>query len=244
MDDFNNKTDENSQKVKLRLRLKSGEEFEAEGSLTFVLAQKEEFLKIITKTNIKPHIMAESIVPDQNTSLTTNNTNNAINGQNNQNNNFIDTSITHKINTFPNTNPIKPIEITPLRTPAIIKQNTQNNDSIKVIDQQLWGKIAYIDGQDVVLRRKSRLLAPSNAALIILAVAKMLANIQKMTALELSKLMLLSGYLGAGDRLDRILTQDVKVGNLLFEGSKRNREYIITEQGIAKAYTSAENFLI
>ena len=66
-DYFQNKNGQNesqeitkNQKVKLRLRLKSGEEFEAEGSLSFVLAQKNEFLN-----QNAPHLNKTHTLPQQ-----------------------------------------------------------------------------------------------------------------------------------------------------------------------------------
>ncbi len=253
-DNFENKNGQNlnqenaqNQKVKLRLRLKSGEEFEAEGALLFVLAQKNEFLAQTGNIRAKrPQQVGQPVIVPE---------------------------VAEKANTTPFIDEITPIQNAPetpqnqatatrvtadeyrLRIPAIqrrqieadAKQNSaaaEPQNRAWQIDEKIWSKIAYLDGTDLVLRRKIKDLKPGIAALITLAAAKMLAGITKMTALELSKSLRLSGYLKGGERLDRILTAEIKAGTLFFEGSKRNREYMISQTGTAKAYTSAEHFLL
>ena len=278
-------TNQQNQKVKLRLRLKSGEEFEAEGALSFVLAQKNEFL---TNTNptFKPKTAPiPAYLPENNTlpqqqaensdipEISANNTtpDSAQNPQNFQNTMPIQQPETTEYTTQ---RLVKPEEYN-LHIPAIRRRKTQNpqqemlplgdNNSATTatdnftantsaitqqpleskwqIDEKIWSKIAYLDGTDIVLRRKIKDLKPNLAALIILAAAKMLAGITKMSALELSKSLRLSGYMKGGERLDRIIAPEIKAGTLFFEGSKRNRWYIISHTGTAKAYTAAEHFL-
>ena len=274
-DNFFNKTNQEfgtnggqNQKVKLRLRLKSGEEFEAEGSLEFVLAQKEEFLN---KTGNRTAPYSTQITPSEQTTAPYTQPR------------PIDE--TAPAPTFTNTNPITaepaPTETRPeppaltshiitaeerlkeynKRVPAIRWKRNQTEQKTNrkrgeitaaaepaktpyQIDDKIWVKVAYIDGSNVVLRRKIKDLKPNLAALITLAAAKILLGITKMPALELSKSMRLSGYLKGDDRLDRILAPEIKTGTLFFEGSKRNREYMISNTGTAKAYTAAERFFI
>ncbi len=236
-----------NQKVKLRLRLKSGEEFEAEGDLPFVLEQKNEFLAQTGNIRAKrPQQVSQPVIVPE---------------------------ITENSNTTPFTEEITPSQTAPethlnyatasrvtadeyrLRIPAIQRRQMESNskqnptaaeapNSVWQIDEKIWSKIAYLDGTDIVLRRKIKDLKPGIAALITLAAAKMLAGIMKMSALELSKSLKMSGYLKPTDRLDRILAAEIKAGTLFFEGSKRNREYMISQTGTAKAYTSAEHFLL
>ena len=272
-DYFENKNGQNSdrenaknQKVKLRLRLKSGEEFEAEGSLPFVLEQKDEFLTQnapYLKTR-QPVIRTKKIEPapdfaPQNEVLP-------------QPSNEFTPQPKPDFTPEPESQQVAPAQpeptiVTPdtynLHIPAIRRRqmeaerqipasitatagtNPSTNDGQNwQIDEKIWLKVAYLDGTDIVLRRKIKDLKPGIAALITLAAAKMLAGITKMTALELSKSLRMSGYLKGGERLDRILTAEIKAGTLFFEGSKRNREYIISQTGTAKAYTSAERFLL
>ena len=277
-DNFDNKSKQNfsaentqNQKVKLRLRLKSGEEFEAEGSLEFVLAKKEDFLN---KTGRRTTQYSTQIIPSI---------------QNPEPNIQPITKIAQKIEDTPPTPtfndeisriekssaselipPQEPIVTSHivtaeerlkdynLRVPAIHwKKNKPEKPSVGggradtnasqtpwQIDERIWVKVAYIDGADIVIRRKIKDLKPNLAALITLAAAKMLAGVTKMTALELSKSMRLSGYLKGDERLDRILAPEIKAGTMFFEGSKRNREYMISNTGTAKAYTAAEHFLL
>ena len=247
----NNTNNAANQKVKLRLRLKSGEEFEAEGSLPFVLAQKDEFLN-----QNAPHLNKTRALPQQpegegentpNTILTT------------KNNSFSAPSNTQLL---PETPRVTPTEYN-LHVPAIRRRQIESERQISAdatdatagttstndgqnwqIDEKIWSKIAYLDGTDILLRRKVRDLKPGIAALITLAAAKMLAGITKMSALELSKSLKMSGYLKPTERLDRIIAPEIKAGTLFFEGSKRRREYMISQTGTAKAYTSAEHFLL
>lgn len=247
-----------NQKVKLRLRLKSGEEFEAEGSLPFVLEQKEQFL-----TQNAPYLKtAQSIIQTKKIESEPN-----FAPQNEvqaQPLNQIPQQNTHNFIPEPKSPQIEPTIVTPteynLHIPAIRRRQMETEKQISAttasnnsstndgqnwqIDERIWLKVAYLDGTDIVLRRKIKDLKPGIAALITLAAAKMLAGITKMTALELSKSLRMSGYLKGGERLDRILTAEIKAGTLFFEGSKRNREYIISQTGTAKAYTSAEHFLL
>ena len=55
---------------KLRLKLKSGEEFEAEGSLEFVKAQKDEFLRLLNQQKANDNNLVNSysinLIPEQN----------------------------------------------------------------------------------------------------------------------------------------------------------------------------------
>jgi hypothetical protein len=110
-------------------------------------------------------------------------------------------------------------------------------------NQEIWNAIAVFNGNTVALRRKPKDIDTGQAALILLGAAKVLRDIPDMTALELSKSLKLSGYLKDGKRLDRALINEIESANLLFQGNKRNRSYIITQKGIAKAFTSIERII-
>ena len=251
-DNFQNKNgqDENqnttqNQKVKLRLRLKSGEEFEAEGSLSFVLTQKEEFLN----KNTPP---AQDGTPYTKTAYTAEISEQNTNTATPQNIQKQNAARQYNLN-IPAIIRRKQEEekavITESRTAPQPIQNTQDftqkeGENTWQIDEKIWSKVAYLDGADIILRRKIKDLKPGIAALITLAAAKMLAGIQKMSALELVKSLKLSGYFKSGDRLDRILLPEIKAGTIFFIGTKRKREYIISQTGTAKAYTSAEHLMI
>lgn len=259
-----------NQKVKLRLRLKSGEEFEAEGSLEFVLAQKAEFL---SKTGSQNAQYSTQITPSEQNQYqhryqeppqpsyaesapkADENTNPAFNNEQPAQNTIqqppaLTSHIVTAEERLKEYNTIVPAirwkRYQTERTRGEIAETAPSTATAKTpyqIDEKIWTKVAYIDGANIVLRRKIKDLKPNLAALITLAAAKMLAGITKMPALELSKSMRLSGYLKGDDRLDRILAPEIKAATLFFEGSKRNREYMISNTGTAKAYTAAEHFL-
>lgn len=121
---------------------------------------------------------------------------------------------------------------------ALTPKGPQN--PVLLPNQEVWDKIALYNGSDIILREKNKNINTAAAALIILGAAKVLRDISSMTALDLSKCLKLSGYLKDGERLDRAISAEVKESSLLFEGSKRNRSYIITQKGLAKAFTTAE----
>ncbi len=124
------------------------------------------------------------------------------------------------------------------------RTKTQTERPIIQPQQSVWQRIAYADGQHIILRRKDKTLSSAMAALIILGAAQILTNTPKMSALELSRSLKLSGYLKENERLDRILTPEIRLSCLVYDGSKRNREYILTQIGMAKAYTAAERILL
>jgi len=257
--DFENQNGQNesqenaqNQKVKLRLRLKSGEEFEAEGSLNFVLAQKAEFLTKngVKNTPLRPtplYTTPQAETPTYNlpprplpptpqeTQPQEQSTENIAPYQQNPVNNEIGRQNAN-LNTMPRQDiPISKRYIPDYNTqvPAIrwhqnqpqnVGENTPTEKTPWQIDEKIWFKIAYLDGADLILRRKVKDLKPNLAALITLAAAKMIGGITKMSALELSKSLRLSGYLKGDERLDRILAPEIKAGTLFFEGSKRKRE--------------------
>lgn len=131
-------------------------------------------------------------------------------------------------------------------TPSKLPKRTKLPAEHPIIQpqQSVWQRIAYPDGQHIILRRKDKTISSAMAALIILGAAQILTNTPKMSALELSRSLKLSGYLKENERLDRILTPEIRLSCLVYDGSKRNREYMLTQIGMAKAYTSAERILL
>ena len=310
--------EKDKQIFRLRLKLKNGEEFEAEGSLEFVNQQKNEFLKLsVSQKQQDNQNYGIKIVPQQQIgqAYTNQNENTAKSGYTEtvQGENLPETSqpqtaafyqngqaqapqtnldgrtnaITSGIPSDahqaapPDTHSAIPSGISsgsssetyraankpfpPLyrqeasedsarynpsyftRMPArrLPKKSKQPDEQpIPKPQQSVWQRIAYIDEEHIIIRRKDKSLTPSVAALIILGAAQMLKNMPKLSALELSRSLKLSGYLKENERLDRILAAEIKAGNLVYEGSKRNRGYMLTQSGTAKAYTSAERVLI
>ena len=188
--------------LKLRFKLKTGEEFEAQGDLDFISTQKEAFLNLVK-------------VPK---TLTGN--------FNNSKQEMI---------------PQAPKLLT--RPPYLRNINLTIKNPIPTPSSEVWDKIAYSDGENIIIRRKSKLIKPQIAALIILGANKALNAQDTLSALELAKSLKLSGYLKEGQRLDRLLEGEIKEGHLSYEGSKRNRLYRLNAIGQAKAYTWAEKLL-
>ena len=188
--------------LKLRFKLKTGEEFEAQGNQSFISAQKEAFLNLDKAarplTNIYTHKQEDS------------------------------SQETPK----------------PLAHPSYLRNvNNHTRNPIPTPSGEVWDKVAYSDGESIIIRRKSKLIKPQIAALIILGANKVLSSQDTLTALELAKSLKLSGYLKTGQRLDRLLEGEIREGHLSYEGSKRNRLYRISATGQAKAYIWAEKLL-
>lgn len=104
--------------------------------------------------------------------------------------------------------------------------------------KRLWEKLFKEEGEEVVLRRKMR-LEPQEAALLLLAAARVLLNKPECKALTLSQMLQKSGFTNIG-RLDRLLQPDVANGYLQSNGAKRGRVYLLTNAGFARAFVQAE----
>lgn len=104
--------------------------------------------------------------------------------------------------------------------------------------KRLWETLLKEDGGEVILRRKMR-LEPQEAALLLLAGARVLLNQAECKALSLSQMLQKSGFTSAG-RLDRLLQQEANNGYLQSEGVKRGRVYRLTNAGFARAFVLAE----
>ena len=257
---------------KLRLKLKSGEEFEAEGDLSFIEKQKEEFLKLANidskSTSEAGNYYEQKIIPtDFRPSLTISRSEQEKAEDINGKTSFLDSG-ERKVYT-PKTDiwgsPKMPIPqtyrsaeetLSDKYNPEYFGKSPSPRGEIRKRtvgkvpppiprpESSVWDRIAYCEQEHIIIRRKDKSLNAALAALIILGSAKMLRNSSKMSALELSKSMKLSGYLKDNERLDRVLSAEIKEGAIVYEGSKRNRDYIITQSGTAKAYTAAERILI
>ena len=201
---------QDNENLKLRFKLKTGEEFEAQGDLNFISAQKEAFLNLvkITKTqNSSPYKTVEKPLQD---------------------------SIYRPAY-------LRKQQEAHLQTSFTDRESPQN--PLKTPSGEVWDKVSYSDGDNIIIRRKSKLIKPQIAALIVLGAAKILTGQETLSALELAKSLKLSGYLKPGQRLDRLLESEIKEGFLSYEGSKRNRLYRISAAGQAKAYNWAEKLL-
>lgn len=278
---------ENDKQIfKLRIKLKTGEEFEAEGSLDFIEQQKEAFLKII-KTSAYTEIVqnigyGQKIVPETaatcthskeaeifNSSGVNPKAGDADDATPQTDSNIIKTPKENIQKYSPKTDiwGVPKISAAPIYVkdeenpagkyrPAYFGKMPQirhherkkpvkpTETPIPKPEGSVWERIAYPEGEYIIIRRKDKSLTAADAALIILGAAKIFRNASKMSALELSKSLKLSGYLKGNERLDRILAPEIKDSRLVYEGSKRNRDYMITQSGTAKAYTAAERVLL
>lgn len=104
--------------------------------------------------------------------------------------------------------------------------------------KRLWEKLFKEEGDEVILRRKMR-LEPQEAALLLLAAARVLLSQPECKALALSQMLQKSGFTNAG-RLDRLLQQEAANGYLESDGIKRGRVYRLTNAGFARAFVLAE----
>jgi uncharacterized protein YjhX (UPF0386 family) len=84
------------------------------------------------------------------------------------------------------------------------------------------------------LRTKTPNVSAAEAALILMAANRALNQREDMGALLLSKALKTSGY--EPDRLDRLLSKEIKEGKVIASGAKRNRTYRITRKGLERSY--------
>lgn len=244
-------------KVKIRFKFRSGEEFEAEGNPDFIEKQRADFLQLIGKDSPRttqrtlPVATAESVsqTPANTVAAATNvettlpssvetaslsSTEPALfrRKYSVQNSNYSTSGLTREISS----NPLQHI------TNSSANISMQRRNSFKAIfseeEIRLWETLVKTSDQLVILRRKSRSLSSETAALLLLASAKILLETPDgYSALSLSKSLKKSGY--GGGRLDRVLGGELRKGTVLCEGSKRSRLYSLSDEGFARAYSLA-----
>lgn len=222
---------ETEQKVKIRFKFRSGEEFEAEGNPDFIERQRAQFLYLIGK---QPQDAARK-------------------------ENSLKSSESYYKQPASFATPALPAEAltattsaTAPQAPAFLRRTRpQDTDSAAlpanpapistraVQETRLWEELVKTEENLVILRRKNRLLTAETAALVLIAAAKVLLGAQNgYSALHLSKSLFKSGY--GGERLDRTLGGEIRRGTVKSEGSKRSRVYLLSDEGFAKAFVLAE----
>ncbi|NLO91853.1 MAG: hypothetical protein GX410_07680 [Elusimicrobia bacterium] len=174
----------NEQTIKVRLRLKDGSEFEAEGPASLVISEKNLFLS-------------------------------------------------------GNAQAASPQQSTPDQQPP--QSQGHNTETPRQADKLPWSRLAEERNGIIYLISKPQEATAADAALLITAAAKMVAQIDQLPALQLSKSLKKSGYFQG--RLDRITAKEVKNGFLSALGTKRNRAYCLTPKGLARAFALAEKLL-
>lgn len=137
----------------------------------------------------------------------------------------------------PNIQPAAPF--TPTQRPLPPEPDKQTSAVQEAFPaKRLWEKLFKEENGLVILRRKMRLEA-HEAALLLLAAARVLLNQPDCKALDLAKMLQKSGFTQTG-RLDRLMQQDTKNDYLQSEGMKRGRTYRLTNAGFARAFVLAE----
>lgn len=228
-------------KVKIRFKFRSGEEFEAEGSPDFIDKQRSDFLQLIGKDGRKTSLRvpapavaesaAHSVDTEPTISYTTPVEAPAASGSAAWPHNWptaeggMPSTVLPPINTT--------ISAAERAAKRVAPSSTQG-----MPDVRLWEEIVRVEDNMVFLRRKNRLLTSDTAALVLLAAAKVLLGLPDgYSALALSKSLKKSGY--GGERLDRVLGGEMKMGTVRSVGSKRSRLYLLSDEGFAKAYILA-----
>lgn len=225
------------EKVKIRFKFRSGEEFEAEGSPDFIEKQRFEFLQLIgkesrraaTRINLQPGQDMTPGVLRRQTALSAF----SVPDQANSKDNPLPAASVSWAESEPKTAPAH-------ITAGLSAAETRRADTVlpSVRQTALWEQVIKTEDNLVLLRRKSRLLATDTAALVLIAAAKVLLQAADgYSALALSKSLKRSGY--GGERLDRILAAEMKQGTVKASGSKRSRAYFLSDEGFARAYVLA-----
>ena len=199
---------------KIRFKLASGEEFEAEGSLDFIQSQRDYFLTLINKPGPapafpnRPRPQEDTFVPG--------------------------TRAPRLYATAPGSYAYNPARPTP---PAPAEEPIPADAKTVFSGKRLWEQLLKTEGDLVFLRRRLR-LSPDDGMLLILGGAKELLEKETYSALLLARAAERSGF--QITRLDRLLAPAAKLGYILIEGIKRSRTYALTPAGFAHAFMLAQ----
>ena len=242
--------DNSENKVKIRFKFRSGEEFEAEGNPDFIEKQRSDFLLLIGKDGTRATTRRNTATPTEVAPATEQALSQTSNTPSEP---FLDAeqpAAYRRTSTrspyAPGGGAFQPSEnwprnggmnqtISAAERQALRQTPYSNGNST---DIQLWESIVRTDDKLVYLRRKSRQLSADTAALVLIAAAKtLLRATDGYSALSLSKSLKKSGY--GGERLDRVLAGEMRQGTVRSEGTKRSRTYLLTEKGFARAYVLA-----
>ena len=222
---------ETEQKVKIRFKFRSGEEFEAEGNPDFIERQRAQFLYLIGKQPQDAARKENSLQPSKS---------------------YYKQPASFATPALPAEALTDTTSATAPQAPAFLRRTRpQDTDSAGLPanpapistgtgqEIRLWEELVKTEENLVILRRKNRLLTAETAALVLIAAAKVLLGAQNgYSALHLSKSLSKSGY--GGERLDRTLGGEIRRGTVKSEGSKRSRVYLLSDEGFAKAFVLAE----
>ena len=256
-------------KVKIRFKFRSGEEFEAEGSPDFIEKQRADFLHLIGKEKKAPACPPSTFNHPQYTPAERPQPTPAAPGH------TLSTQTDESFSSAPAalrrghesaSAPLQAQEVPDGAFPALSPaphfdspsrtasegyhsshfafsqgpervSSPQNNSLEQGDNLRWWEEIAKIENEHVFLRKKSRLLSPETAALLLIGAAQSLLKTPQYSALALSESIAKSG--DGGGRLDRILGGEIKRGTILAFGSKRSRAYRLSDEGFARAFVLA-----
>ncbi|MBI4656390.1 MAG: hypothetical protein HY746_06560 [Elusimicrobia bacterium] len=203
------------EKFKLRIKHPSGAEFEAEGAHDFVLKEKESFLRN-SRTAAEQRASGSSSVGRYATRPA------GVGG-------YADDA--DLLSHAPGQQDIAG------RQPAL-----QTDFAAKQAKaQEFWQKAIGTRNNLFILKIKSPDISGSEAAFIIMAASQIIGEIKDYSAINLSKSLKTSGYMP--QRLDRLLLNEIKAGNIMASGTKRNRTYCLTPKGMQTAYLAAAKLI-
>ena len=223
MSENNTKNDQN---YRLKIRLLSGMEFEAQGDKTFIESQKKEFLQLLSGS--KKEVKNLKDIASKEGEL-------AENIQNTLTKNII-SQLAKETSGM-----LKNLKNKPHITEETTTENSNgfgyNLDEKDIVG--IWNKLADTKNGHAILYQKPKIA--QNSALLILGASKYLLNKKELSALMLSKCIKKSGHITS--RLDRVLNDFIDDNTIVSRGTKRNRRYSLSQKGLAKALVLAENFI-
>lgn len=101
----------------------------------------------------------------------------------------------------------------------------------------VWNEVAEPHPKGLVLRSKASPGMEQDACLLLLGAARALLSQTKPTATQLASWLRLSGT--PVKRMDRILNEAVRKGDILASGARRSRRYELTAAGVRRANLQA-----
>lgn len=235
-------SESSANKVKIRFKFRSGEEFEAEGNPDFIEKQRSDFLQLIGKDELpstyrrtRPVQMPAPAPVLEDTPTVASSAAQPSDPQLGEIPAIYRRSA-EQHPSIPSITWLKDGGISRSISAAEARQGRRNVSSDA--DIRLWEQLVRTDDRLVYLRRKSRQLSADTAALLLIAAAKvLLRDTEGYSALLLSKALKKSGY--GGERLDRALAGEMRQGTIRCEGTKRSRIYLLSNEGFARAYVLA-----
>ena len=196
-------------KIRIRIRIPSGAEFEAEGTEELVLSEKEKFIKKF----------ANDYEAIKNTDL-------EIIGVEEEN----QKKLNHQ-NSFGEIK-VHEVEQKKFGQPDLLFSVDKTEGGIE--PKNAWETITRKGkNQHLVIISKDKSINAAEAVLILLAAEQQLSGNFEIPALILSGMLKSSGF--QARRLDRLLQQYIDNGYIKYTGTKRGRAYSLSEKGFQKA---------